>query len=338
MVKDITTRALFVGCGNMARSHVRRILPEFKNTEISVVCDPSEESFLEMSKIFEENGRPIPHNEPDLNKILLDYKDRLDVAFVVTPHAMHFQQVKDCMEAGLDVIVEKPMVMNAKEAKDLIATRDSTGRLLVVAFQGSLSPEVRTAVEMLNSGELGEIRNISGLIWQNWKVSQEGKWRENPTVSGGGFLFDSGAHMLNTISDLAGEEFSHISAFFNNLGRPVEISAAILGKLKSGALVSLNGCGDTIEACDSDLRVYCTKGVLKVDAWGKFLYLQKTQSEGWKAVKVPVSKGVWEQFLLVRNGDIKNPSPPELGLRMANLWDAIKSSASNNGMLVEISD
>ena len=115
------------------------------------------------------------------------------------------------------MIVEKPMVMNAKEAKDLIATRDSTGRLLVVAFQGSLSPEVRTAVEMLNSGELGEIRNISGLIWQNWKVSQEGKWRENPTVSGGGFLFDSGAHMLNTISDLAGEEFSHISAFFKIL-------------------------------------------------------------------------------------------------------------------------
>ena len=338
MLKDIDTRALFVGCGNMGRNHIKRILPVFKNTTISYVCEPSNESFLEVSKLFEENGRPIPHNEPDLRKLLSKFRDSLDVAFVVTPHVMHFQQVKDCMEAGLDVIVEKPMVMNASEANDLIKTRNSTGKLLVVAFQGSLSPEVRTAVEMLNSGQLGEIRNISGLIWQNWKVSQEGQWRENPNVSGGGFLFDSGAHMLNTISDLAGEEFTHISAFFNNLGRPVEISAAILGKLKGGVLVSLNGCGDTIESCDSDLRIYCTQGVLKTDAWGKFLYLQKKQSEGWQPVKVPLSKGVWEQFLLVRNGDIKNPSPPELGLRMANLWDAIKASASNNGMLVEISN
>jgi len=336
MLKDIKIRTLFVGCGGMARNHLRIILSEFQNTEIPVVCEPSVESFSETCKIFEENGRTIPHNEPELPKLLSKYSGELDAAFIVTPHALHFQQVKQCLESGLDVIVEKPMVMTAEEAEDLIRTRDSTGNLLVVAFQGSLSPQVRKAVEILNSGKLGEVRNISGLMWQNWKSISEGKWRQDPAISGGGFLFDSGAHMLNTISDLAREDFTHVSAFFNNLGRPVEITAAILGKLRSGVLVSLNGCGDTYETAESDLRVYCTNGALKVDAWGKFLYQQINKSDGWQTIPLTESKGVWEQFLLVRHGDIPNPSPPELGLRMAHLWDAIKESASNEGKMIEI--
>ena len=336
MTKDIETRALFVGCGGMARNHLRIILSEFTNTHIPVVCEPSDESFIETCKIFEENGRPFPHNEPDLEKLLLEYGQVLDAAFIVTPHSLHFHQVKRCLESGLDVIVEKPMVMTAQQAEVLIKTRDSTGKLLVVAFQGSLSPQVRKAVEILNSGKLGEVRNISGLMVQDWKARSEGKWRQDPSISGGGFLFDSGAHLLNTISDLAREDFTHVSAFFNNLNRPVEITAAILGKLRSGVLVSLNGCGDTYETAESDLRVYCTNGALKVDAWGKFLYQQTNKSEGWKSIPLPESKGVWEQFLLVRNGDLVNPSPPELGLRMARLWDAIKESASNDGQMISI--
>ena len=150
MTKDIEIRALFVGCGGMARNHLNIILPEFTNTQIPVVCEPSDESFYETCKIFEQNGRTIPHNEPDLAKLLRNYSGELDAAFIVTPHALHFQQVKLCLEYGLDVIVEKPMVMTAEEAEDLIKTRDSTGNLLVVAFQGSLSPQVRKAVEILN--------------------------------------------------------------------------------------------------------------------------------------------------------------------------------------------
>ena len=52
------------------------------------------------------------------------------------------------MEAGLDVLLEKPMVMNAAEAEHLIAIQQRTGRLLVVAFQGSLSPQVRAEMRI----------------------------------------------------------------------------------------------------------------------------------------------------------------------------------------------
>jgi hypothetical protein len=46
--------------------------------------------------------------------------------------------------------------------------------------------------------------------------------------------------------------------------------------------------------------------------------------------------GVWQQFLAVRNGEIPNPCPPEVGLRMARLWDAIRASAGQNGSIVAV--
>jgi hypothetical protein len=46
--------------------------------------------------------------------------------------------------------------------------------------------------------------------------------------------------------------------------------------------------------------------------------------------------GTWQQFLAVRSGQIDNPSPPEIGLRMARLWDAIRASAAKNGAVVRM--
>ena len=122
----------------------------------------------------------------------------LDAVMIVTPHAFHFAQATAALEAGLDVLLEKPMVMDAIEAVELIRTRDRTGRLLVVGFQGSLSPHVRAAAAMLRAGELGAILNMNALVWQDWHYWSQGTWRENPVLSGGGFMFDTGAHMLNT--------------------------------------------------------------------------------------------------------------------------------------------
>lgn len=346
---DPTIRVAVVGCGRAGRDRIGRILPEFRNTHIPFVCEPSSEAYSETAEIFRANHRPVPRNVPDLGRLLDEYGNELDVAFVVTPHALHCRQAKACLEAGLDVFVEKPMVMNAAEANELIETRDRTGRMLVVAFQGSLSPHVRTAVKMLRSEELGPIRNISGVIWQDWAGKSAGTWRQQPEVSGGGFVFDTGAHMLNTVADLAGEEFTDVWAVFDNHEGAVEVGAAIMARLKSGVLVTINACGDTAPSCASDIRVFCAKAALRTGAWGETLevlwqqptrsYLTKeSRDSGWKEVPVLESRGIWEEFLAARDGSISNPSPPELGLRMAHLWDAIKESAAHNGASVRMGD
>jgi predicted dehydrogenase len=139
------------------------------------------------------------------------------------------------------------------------------------------------------------------------------------------------------VADLAGEPFVEVAAWLDNHGRPVDITGVVIGRLSSGTLVTLNACGNTSPSCASDIRVLGTEGMLRTGAWGRFLEVQNDEKEGWQPVDVPVSRGVWEQFLLVRDGRIPNPSPPEVGLRMARLWDAIKESAAQNGIPVPLS-
>ena len=327
-------RMAFIGCGGMARSHTRRILKQQDTTEVKIVCEPSANSYEAFCELFEEEGRPPPPNEPDLEKLLQN--GELDAAFIITPHVLHFSQAKACLEAGLDVLLEKPMVMNAEEALALIDVRDRSERLLSVSFNGSMSPQVRTGVKILRSGKLGRILNISAVVWQNWMSFTTGLWRQDPEVAGGGFLFDTGAHMLNTISDLAGEDFVEVAAWMDNHGTPVDILGAVIARLKSGALVSMNAAGNTQCKIGSDVRVLCEKGMLQTGVWGERLLIQETEDEDLMEVELPESLGTWQQFLRVRAGEMENPCPPEIGLRMARLWDAIKESAGQGGKPVTV--
>lgn len=322
-------RTALIGVGGMARHHIRQMLQQTATTQITALCEPNPEMVKQAAQLFKDAGLPVPPNQPDVAKLLKDYE--LDVAFIITPHAFHHDQTKACMEAGLDVLLEKPMVMNAAEARSLIETRNRTGRLLVVAFPGSLSPQIRKAADMLHSGALGKLLSISATVWQNWGPNTSNTWRQQPELSGGGFLFDTGAHMLNTVVDLAGEDYTEIAAWFDYHNRPVETMAVVIGKLASGALVTLHGCGEAIPSCESDIKVFTEKSILLTGIWGEYLKLRKAGSWKFRKVPVPPSLGVWEQFLAVRSGQIANPCPPEVGLRMARLYDAIKASAARNG-------
>jgi predicted dehydrogenase len=330
------TRLAMVGTGGMARHHIRGIIEQRATTSIDVVCEPSGAAYEAAAELFDEAGIAPPPNVPDLARLLEQYAGRLDAAFIVTPHAFHHDQTAACMEAGLDVLLEKPMVMNAAEARSLMAVRDRTGRLLVVAFPGSLSPRIRAAVSMLRGGALGRLLTISGVVWQGWGPGTVGTWRQQPEVSGGGFLFDTGAHMLNTVVDLAGEDFAEVAAYLDNQGRPVETLGAVIGRLRSGPLVTLHACGETIPSCASEVRVFCEGAILATGIWGERLEVQRHGDRPAEPVPVEPSLGVWEQFLAVRAGEIANPCPPEVGLRMARLYDAIKASAALGGQPVAV--
>lgn len=327
-------RVGLVGCGGIARHHIRQMLKQTHTTQIVAINEPAASAYEQAAALFKAADLETPPNQPDLDKLLRDYE--LDAVLITTPHAYHHDQAKMCLEKGLDVLLEKPMVMTAAEAQSLLQARDKSGKLLTVAFQGSLSPQVRTAVKMLRAGDLGEILNINAMTWQNWGSMTVNTWRQQPEISGGGFLFDTGAHMLNTVSDLAGEDFAEVAALLDPRGRPVDVLGVVMARLKSGALVTLNACGETILSCNSDIWVFCRRGILRTGQWGERLELQCEGDPAPLPVEVPASLGVWEQFLAVRNGTLVNPSPPEIGLRMARLWDAIKRSASERGNPVQV--
>jgi len=331
-------RIAMIGCGGMARHHLSQLLRHADAVRVVATCEPSPATAAQFAAMFDDVNMAPPPNEPDLARLLSRFAGELDAAIIVTPHVFHHDQTVACLEAGLDVMLEKPMVMNAAEARSLIHTRDRTGRTLVVAFNGSLSPQIRKAAQMLQSGELGEMLNIHGVVWQSWRAFTVNTWRQQPAISGGGFLFDTGAHLLNTTADLAGQPFVEVAAWLDNRAAPVDILGTVMARLESGAFVSLGGCGDTVQSCASDLRIFCTRGILRTGVWGERLEVQLDGEPDLQPVETPISHGAWEQFLRVRAGQIPNPCPPEVGLRMALLWDMIQLSARRGGQPVGPAD
>ncbi len=328
------TRTAIIGCGGMARNHIRHILEDPRGTSIDVVCEPMPESYEATVQLFESVGQEAPPNVPDLSMCLDRHRPDLDAVFIVTPHSLHYDHCVMCLDAGLDVLVEKPMVVNQTEARQLMAKQEEAGTLLVVAFQGSLSPQIRWAAERIHDGTFGELRSISGTVWQNWNTLGDGKWRTDPKISGGGFMFDTGAHLMNTIADLAGQEFEEVAAWLNNRGRPIDIMAAVMARLANGAYVTLHGCGASVPSCSSDIRIFTEQATIRTGMYGRWLEVQRVGERDYNPISLPTMKTTWHRFLEVRHGHIDNPSPPAVGLRMLKLWDAIKDSAAKGGQPV----
>ena len=228
------------------------------------------------------------------------------------------------MEAGLDVLLEKPMVMNTREAQNLINIRNRTERLLVVAFPGSLSPAVHKAKELIAKGAIGEILQVAGVVHQHWRIL--GGWRQIPEISGGGFLFDTGSHLINTVVDILNDNVERVFAIQDTRETLVDICSAITLKTEKGILVNLTAAGDSI-GCESEIFIIGTKGLIRTGAWGEKLEIKREGEKDFAPVEYPKSKGVWEQFLKIRSGQMENPCPPEIGLRFAELMDMIKLSA-----------
>jgi len=324
-----------VGVGGMARYHIRNILKQTNTTQVTAICEPNGDNYEKAAELFAQAGQPVPPCEADFDKFLKKYVKHIDAAFIVTPHNQHFAQSKALLEAGVDVLVEKPMVMNTGEAKRLIKTRDKTKRLLAVAFNGSMDPAIRKAADMIHSGEMGKVLNISANVWQNWEKGTSGMWRQEPKISGGGFMFDTGAHLLNTTADLIGEPFTEVAAFIDKRKTKVDILTVAIAKTKGGTFVTINGCGAS-PVTDSDIKVFCEKGLINVGVWGGYLNLHLAGESAPKKLDLPESLGVWQTFLQVRAGEMPNPSPAENGLRMIELWDAVKKSARAGGAVVTI--
>lgn len=335
MSANAPVRVGIVGTGLMAHYHLGAMLTR-DDTVVTAVCEPSLAAFETAAAEFSTRGLTVPPNEPDWTRFLERFAPELDAVVIITPHVFHSAQATESLEAGLDVLLEKPMVMDAHEAEALIDTRDRTGRLLVVAFPGSLSPQIRTAARMIASGELGAVLNVDALVWQDWQTKSRGTWRQDPTMSGGGFLFDTGAHMLNTVTDMAGEDVAEVAAWLEDDGSAVDLRGVVMARLASGALVTMNGCGRAIPSLGSEIRVFCERGTLRTGVWGERLELQRPGARRLAPVRSVASRNVWEQFVAVRNGQEPNPSPPEVGLRMARLWDAIRESSARGGAVVRI--
>ena len=134
---------------------------------------------------------------------------RIDFLSVATPNHTHFEIAKAAVEAGFNVICDKPMTFDFAQAEQLVKAVETSGVVFAVSHNYTGYPLVRQAREMILSGELGEIQAIRSNYIQGWlrtRLEQEDQkqaaWRTDPSKSGrGGCISETSARMPTTWAD-----------------------------------------------------------------------------------------------------------------------------------------
>jgi predicted dehydrogenase len=327
-------RLAVIGAGLKAVEYAQSwiSMPEIAFVAVSDVNAASRRKFLDICR---HAGRPEPREFDDFRAMLAACRNDLDATYVSTPHVLHAEQGIAVVESGLDLLIEKPMVTTVDEAQRLIAARDQSGSTVVVAFQGALSPLVTDTRKRARAGEFGELVSVAGTIWENWSSRYQGHWKQQMQCSGGGFMFDTGAHMMNTICLLADVDCERVSAFINNRQRSVDVVCTVAGRLATGALLTLHAAGDGPSGCASHIVLFYTRAIVRIDAWGTWREIAAPGIPGSRE-EAEIMDNPLKSFLAIRAGNVENLSNAEAGLRFVRLWDAIKASAARDGEPVSV--
>ncbi len=320
-----------IGCGIKASQYITTWI-ERDDIEIIAVADPNEKALQQVAEIAKSANKAIPAQFTDWEDMLTSHKEQLNSVYICTPHALHAKQAEAALHANLDVLLEKPMVTTVAEAKLLHEAQLSSKKQVVIAYQGGLSPLVHQLSADIESKKYGELSSISASIWENWAETYTGHWKQVPEISGGGFMFDTGAHMMNTVSMLCGKDFERISAFMSNKGKPVDVVTTVMGQLTDGTSFSMHACGETI-GCTSRIECFFTHAIVRICAWGRWIEIEHESGEIIRSEQESANNliNIFQQTLL---NEIENPSSVIQGLKMAKLWDSIKESAKQDGQPV----
>jgi predicted dehydrogenase len=128
----------------------------------------------------------------------------IDAVYVITPNALHHDQVLRVAKAGKHVICEKPMALNAKQGQEMVDACTKAKVKLLVGYRMHFEPKTLEIIRMRKAGELGKVRFFQGLC--GFKTGDPGQWRLNKELAGGGSLMDIGIYAINGSRYMIGEE------------------------------------------------------------------------------------------------------------------------------------
>ncbi|MGL6267127.1 MAG: Gfo/Idh/MocA family protein [Chitinophagaceae bacterium] len=134
---------------------------------------------------------------------LIDNKD-IDAVYVITPNALHKEQVIRVAKAGKHVICEKPMSVNAAEAKEMIDACSRAKVKLLLGYRMHFEPKTLEIIRMRNAGEFGKVLFFQGLT--GFRIGDPNQWRLNKALSGGGAMMDIGIYSVNGARYMIGED------------------------------------------------------------------------------------------------------------------------------------
>jgi predicted dehydrogenase len=158
------------------------------------------------------------------------------------PNALHAEPTILAAEAGKHVVCEKPLGRTADESFEIWQRVAATGVKHLCAFNYRFVPAVRLARELIDAGELGEIRHFRGRYLQDWGDTDAQVWRFDAAAAGSGALGDLAAHVIDLARYLVGE-IDEVGGFLETFIADREVDDAVEATVRFA-----NGAVGTLEA------------------------------------------------------------------------------------------
>jgi predicted dehydrogenase len=247
-----------VGLGNISRHH----LSGFRGAagaRIAMVCDSEAKKAEDVGSRFD-----VP--------AVADHRDVLrnpavDAVALLLPHQLHYAIAREALEAGKHVYLEKPFTVHEREAEELIRLAEQRGLTLALAENTRFVQAYVAAERVVKAGTLGEIRAVRGFIPD--QILDE--WASEPTgwkrqKFGGAAIMDCAPHMLYLLIWLFGEVASMQAIALNYVPEiDLENHGVIAGKLRSGAIFSVEFSSVTEYPRGERVEIYGSSGTLVID-------------------------------------------------------------------------
>ncbi|MGI9584370.1 MAG: Gfo/Idh/MocA family protein [Acidimicrobiia bacterium] len=247
-------RVGIIGVGNIGTAYAMAIASS-PLVRLTAVCDPDKKQRDGVAATTDTEAFSSHHD--------LANSQLCDAVIVCTPPSTHPQVVQDCLQAGLDVLCEKPFAIDATDASQMFRTAAQTDNLLAMASKFRYVPDVAKAAALIRSGAIGEPTLIDVTFASI--VDMSNRWNSVRSVSGGGVLIDNGTHAADVVRFLVGP-ISRVSAVQGKTASTdnVEDTAILLAETACDAIATINVSWAMPAHKQSFVVVNGTEGALKI--------------------------------------------------------------------------
>jgi len=212
-----TRRVAVIGCGDISSVHFAAIAA-MPDAELVAVCDPDAGRLAAA-----EQAHTVPGFAEHCELFEAVHPD---VVHICTPHHTHAQIAIDALEAGINVILEKPLAHSREEGERLARAAESSPARIAICLQNRYNAPVQAAHDLLTSGELGAVVGASGtVVWhRDADYYRDRPWRGRWATGGGGLLMNQAIHTVDLLQYLVGEvEEVRGGAATRTLGDVIEV-------------------------------------------------------------------------------------------------------------------
>lgn len=330
-----------VGLG-MGRNHITGF-KSHPHADVVAICDTDEQRLRELG---DQHG--IPGRYTSFEEML--HREHLDIVSVTTPNVFHMPQTVAALKAGCHVLCEKPMAMNAHEARIMLSTARAVGKRLMINFSYRFTEQSWALKQQVDAGVLGDIY-FARTVWHRRRgMPGFGGWFGQKAMAGGGPLIDLGVHRLDLALWLMGypkpvwvmgSTYNHIATeIARREGKAFDVEDLAVGMVKfaNGAtlIVEASWAANIKERELMETRLLGTKGGLvqhNVNEGYSFeaeLYLERDgcQFDMRLHPPVPAVKSAMYHFVESILTNTPHIATGEEGLIVMELLDAMYASAT----------